>query len=181
VHDLHDGSILHHVSLKKTVWQPVAILLSDDEKIAFVAVNGHISAFELPDLTELWDNNLEGLGYDSCHSLKFSSKYNLLIDAFNGFIVALSPVSGHVVWKEAFSKARPKLTVTLLDEDVAVVGGVGHIRAIWVETGKEIWYNALEGLRLAPVTIAAAGGDFCNSNGPCTLFQAIDAERKNYH
>ena len=178
LHNELDGTIDHHARVSK-LNVPVAMLLDSDEKHLFAAANGTCACFRADTLDEVWSNNLAGCGYDRCHSLKYSKKHNLLIDAFNGVILGLSANDGQIVWKEKFSGIRPQLTITLLSDDVAAVGGVGYVRGISIASGAELWYSALEGLLFGPVTIAASAGDFCDTNGSTTLFQAACSERKD--
>ena len=78
----------------------------------------------------------------------------LVFVGFHSQVVALDRETGAVVWKWKSQKGKGYTTV-LLDGDRLVVSVMGYTYCLEAETGRELWFNELEGMGMGVVSMAS--------------------------
>ena len=81
----------------------------------------------------------------------------LVFVGFKSQVVALDRESGAVVWTWKSRKGTGYVTV-LLDGDRVVVSVMGYTYCLEATTGKELWFNPLEGMGMGVVSLASVRG-----------------------
>ena len=100
------------------------------------------------------------------HSLLFglfcSPGMEPLILGTNGFVVAIDPANGSVLWQtklaEGFFSATSNSDVAVLVRaGMVFAGSAGHLFCIDAQSGKILWHNPLKGLGNNDVSLAIEG------------------------
>lgn len=81
----------------------------------------------------------------------------LVFVGFNSRVVALDRDGGQIVWKWKSRKGSGYTTV-LLDDDRLIVSVVGYTYCLDARTGKELWFNRLEGMGSGVASLASLRG-----------------------
>lgn len=81
----------------------------------------------------------------------------LVFVGFNPRVAALDRDTGQLVWKWK-SKQGSGYTTVLLDDDRLIVSVVGYTYCLDARTGKELWFNRLEGLGSGVASLASLRG-----------------------
>ncbi len=81
----------------------------------------------------------------------------LIFLGFRSQVVALNRETGAIVWKWKSRKGSGYVTV-LLDGDRIIASVMGYTYCLDAATGRELWFNALDGMGMGVVSMASVRG-----------------------
>ena len=102
---------------------------------------------------------------------------NLVYVGFNSRVAALNKNTGEIIWDWTAPKGRGYVSILLLDDHRLIVSVVGYTYSLDALTGKQHWFNELQGFGSGVASIVSLNAS--NPHDSLVAAASVDAAQSS--